>query len=234
MNKLTIATIGLLLSLLAQGPARAAEIDVGITERIPFITIEYQGKQVRVMRVQDTEHQLTGGFTKTSRKCPPFCFQPMEVAPGVATVGELEVIQFMRRQYSSGTGLIIDARVPSWYEKGTIPGSVNIPFTIFDKEKGDAEKLDQAMKFFGVKAVDGENAVGFWDKLFGNKNVKGNWDFSQAKELLLFCNGAWCGQSPTAIRSLLELGYPANKLHYYRGGMQMWQLGGFTTVVPED
>jgi rhodanese-related sulfurtransferase len=222
------------LSALISGSAIAADIEVKITANIPFITIQYQGKQVRVMRIQDQEHKLVGGFTKTSRKCPPFCFQPMEVAPGVATVGEVEVINFMRYQYSSGTGLIVDARVPSWHKKGTIPGSVSVPFTVFDREKGAPAKLDKAMKLFNVKATSGEDAVGFWEKLFGARQVKGNWDFTDAKELLLFCNGAWCGQSPTAIRALLELGYPPQKLYYYRGGMQMWQLGGFTTLVPED
>jgi hypothetical protein len=27
------------------------------------------------------------------------------------------------------------------------------------------------------------------------------------KLYLLYCNGAWCGQSPTAINALIELGY---------------------------
>ena len=27
-------------------------------------------------------------------------------------------------------------------------------------------------------------------------------------------------------------GYPGDKIKYYRGGMQMWQLWGLTTVVP--
>lgn len=234
MKSIISAMACVYLSALISGSAIAADIEVKITANIPFVTIEYQGKQVRVMRIQDQEHKLVGGFTKTSRKCPPFCFQPTEVAPGVTTVGEVEVINFMRYQYSSGTGLIVDARVPSWHKKGTIPGSVSVPFTVFDKEKGDPAKLDAAMKLFNVKAISGEDAVGFWDTLFGSRQTKGNWDFTDAKDLLLFCNGAWCGQSPTAIRALLELGYPPEKLYYYRGGMQMWQLGGFTTLVPED
>jgi rhodanese-related sulfurtransferase len=51
---------------------------------------------------------------------------------------------------------------------------------------------------------------------------------------LLWCNGPWCGQSPRAIRALISLGYPAEKLYYYRGGMQMWQSLGLTTVLPSD
>jgi rhodanese-related sulfurtransferase len=47
---------------------------------------------------------------------------------------------------------------------------------------------------------------------------------------VLYCNGIWCGQSPTNIRQLLALGYPAHKLKWYRGGMQSWKALGLTTV----
>jgi hypothetical protein len=44
----------------------------------------------------------------------------------------------------------------------------------------------------------------------------------------------WCDQSPRAIKGLLHLGYPAEKLLYYRGGMQDWMILGLTVVTPED
>jgi hypothetical protein len=40
----------------------------------------------------------------------------------------------------------------------------------------------------------------------------------------------WCGQSPTNIRQLLSMGYPADKLKWYRGGMQDWQILGLTVM----
>jgi rhodanese-related sulfurtransferase len=55
-------------------------------------------------------------------------------------------------------------------------------------------------------------------------------DFSQAKTLVLYCNGPWCGQTPSSIEALLDLGYPANRLKWYRGGMQAWQGLGFPIV----
>ena len=55
-------------------------------------------------------------------------------------------------------------------------------------------------------------------------------DFSKAKTLVLFCNGMWCGQSPNNIKSLLKMGYPADKIKWYRGGMQDWEVLGLTTV----
>ena len=56
--------------------------------------------------------------------------------------------------------------------------------------------------------------------------------FKRAKTLVFFCNGPWCGQSPTNIRVLLKHGYPPHKLKYYRGGMQMWESLGLTTIKP--
>jgi len=40
----------------------------------------------------------------------------------------------------------------------------------------------------------------------------------------------WCGQSPTNIKDLLALGYPAHKIKWYRGGMQDWEILGLNTA----
>ena len=91
------------------------------------------------------------------------------------------------------------------------------------------------LESFGAKQRDEVNPVlrvvetlGFMD---GDMKTD-SWDFSQAKDVLLWCNGPWCGQSPRAIKALLALGYPADKIYYYRGGMQMWQSLGLTTIKP--
>lgn len=39
---------------------------------------------------------------------------------------------------------------------------------------------------------------------------------------IFFCNGPQCPQSQTAIKNLLDAGYPADRLLYYRGGMHDW------------
>ena len=48
--------------------------------------------------------------------------QPIGLAPGVRTVGELEVIEHLR----AGRPLV-DCRLPEYVKRGTIPGAVNIP-----------------------------------------------------------------------------------------------------------
>lgn len=47
---------------------------------------------------------------------------------------------------------------------------------------------------------------------------------------ILFCNGPRCPQSPRAIRSLIEAGFRAEALAYYRGGMHDW----VTLSMPTD
>ena len=64
----------------------------------------------------------------------------------------------------------------------------------------------------------------------GIKKVNNTLDFSEAKELLLFCNGAWCSQSPKMIKALLKLGYPPQKMKWYRGGMEDWLGFNMTTT----
>ena len=180
-------------------PLAAQAGNVGITKDIMSITVQTKNGPVKIIRNQDNNAVIAPGFAKTSRKCPPFCVQPQKVAPGVETVGELEVVKYMEKG-----GLIIDARTVEWHVKGTIPGSKSIPYTQVASRLGE----------LGCK-----------------KGAK--WDCSNAKTVMLFCNGLWCGQSPTAIRAMLREGYPASKILYYRNGMQGWQSLGLTVVEGE-
>ena len=212
-------------------------LDVKITQDLDSMPVHHGTEFIKIERIQDQENVLTGGFTKTSRKCPPFCIQPLHVAPGVTTVGELELLEFIDKKLELDKGILIDARTPSWYEKGTIPGSVNMPFTSFDPKHSIGE-LKAALSKLNVKMKNGNDAS-LVDTIIGwfsadAKAADSPWDFSQAKEILLYCNGMWCGQSPTAIKNLLSLGYPANKIYYYRGGMQSWQSLGLTVYKPKQ
>ncbi len=136
---------------------------------------------------------------------------PIKIADGIETYGELEVINFMKKAQSDDSLLLVDARMVAWYEKRTIPSSINMPFKSFDPKNADFEiVLDTA----GVEFEDGV------------------YDFSGAKTMLLFCNGTWCPQSVWAIQNLLKIGYPKEKLLWYRGGMNSWTSLNLTTIVP--
>lgn len=202
-------TSALLLMLALSGISHAQnDIKVGITAAMPSVQVIHGSSLIEVKRIQDTNNKLVDDFSKTSRPCPPFCIHPMEAAPGVPTVGELDVLDFINKEVKQGVGLLIDARMPKFYNSETIPGSVNIPFVLF------TSSADDILPLLGVE----------------NNNNK--WDFNNANELLLWCNGPWCDQSPRAINALVQAGYPPAKLRYYRGGMQLWKIFGLTTIQP--
>jgi len=51
------------------------------------------------------------------------------------------------------------------------------------------------------------------------------------KPIIAFCNGWWCGQSPTGIKALISLGYKG-KIYWFRGGNQDWSDAGLPFVKP--
>ena len=129
----------------------ARDVTVKITKDKSYSTVHDGKELIKISRIQDTSHVIDGSFAKTSRPCPPFCINPMSIDERVETVAELEVIKFMETSMYRGDGMIIDARTPSWYKKGTIPGSVNIPFTMFEK---DVNGVELAEVFESIGAVE--------------------------------------------------------------------------------
>jgi rhodanese-related sulfurtransferase len=183
-----------------------------IAEDLPVAEVEVGGLALRIERAQDPAAMLTGEFARTARACPPFCVQPIRIDPAVPTWGELELIGFLQEAVAAGSGILIDARLPEWQAKGTIPGAVNVPFATLAPDNPYRQDI-----LIALGAVPGAN---------------GRMDFSTALDVVVFCNGAWSDQAPRAIRHLLDAGYPAEKLRYYRGGMQDWQVLGLTVAPP--
>jgi rhodanese-related sulfurtransferase len=167
------------------------------------------------MRNQDQKNQVNPDYARTSRKCPPFCIRPIITHQGVETIAELEVINYIQEMAAGKNVMLVDNRTPDWHIKGTIPGAVNVPYTRINRRMGaDNVSVAESLALFG--AVEGDKG----------------WDFSKAKTLVMFCNGMWCGQSPLGIDGITELDYPVEKIKWYRGGMQDWELLGLTTVKP--
>lgn len=54
-------------------------------------------------------------------------------------------------------------------------------------------------------------------------------EFESNKQVVFFCNGPQCSQSPTATRELLDAGFPPERIRYYRGGMHDWVTLGLPT-----
>jgi rhodanese-related sulfurtransferase len=113
--------------------------------------------------------------------------QPIELAPGVRTIGELELVEHLEQGRPA-----IDTRLEKFHREATIPGARWIPHDDI------LEHLDEL-------------------------------DF--ASPTVFFCNGPQCTATPEAIAKLLEAGYPAAAILYYRGGMHDWMTLGFPTVA---
>ena len=207
---------------------------VGITPDLMSVTVTHNGSAVEIKRNQDNSNTVIPAFAKTSRHCPPFCIQPMSLAEGVETLGELELLDYAAQMEAGDKNImLIDSRTPDWVAKGTIPSAVNVPWTQLVPAKGATTEgitgvmVDQ----FNVKVAEGADEIAI-DDAIANNAVSEVFDYSNAKTLVLFCNGMWCGQSPASIKTLLKYGYPAEKIKWYRDGMQSWEILGFNTVKP--
>lgn len=207
---------------------------VGISPELMSINVTHSGSVVQIKRNQDNKNTIIPAFAKTSRPCPPFCIQPMTIAPGVETLGELEVISYIQKMEDGDRSITIaDSRTPDWVEKGTIPGAINVPWTELAPVKGATTEsiMGVMIDTFGVKLAAGADEFAVDEAIVEGTTSK-VFDYSGAKTLVLFCNGMWCGQSPASIKSLLKYGYPAEKIKWYRDGMQAWEILGFNTVKP--
>lgn len=188
----------LLLPLLLPVLAWAEDKPVNIGKDVASVTVPVPGGEAVIRRIPDADNHLTGDWARTSRPCPPFCIQPMSPAPGVTTIGELELIELLQ----DPEVVVMDSRLPDWFAGGSIPGAINVPYT---------EVIDRLGDLGCEPDFDG-------------------WACETPKRVALFCNGNWCGQSPTAIRNMIEAGFPADHIHYYRGGMQAWRLLGLSVT----
>ena len=97
--------------------------------------------------------------------------------------------------------IVVDTRTKETQYGGTIPGTVNFPFNEI------ADRLDE----------------------LGCEESTAGWNCQEALEVVLYCNGPNCGQSPRAMSAMVAAGFPATKISYYRGGMLAWTSLGLTT-----
>ena len=138
---------------------------------------------------------------------------PMKAAENIDSYGEVEVLDFIEKSKNNKNLLLVDTRTENWYNHETIATAVNVPY-VYMKKSQYPDEFEEALETFGVEKKDGK------------------YDFTNAKTLLMFCNAIWCGQSPEAMKELIAIGYPQEKMKWYRGGMQSWLSVGLTTIKP--
>jgi rhodanese-related sulfurtransferase len=188
MKNLLIGLAGLVFPVIAFG--QAATIAPGTPLQI--------FKDVESVVVQTIDGPVT--ITRQMTACGKNggVMQPLVPVAGVHPVAEIEVIEALNDDGS----IVVDMRDVNDRVKGTIPGSVGIPYT---------------------EVVDRMNELGC------SKSGQ-TWNCSDAKKVYAFCNGPACPQSPIAIRAMTREGFPAERIYYYRGGMLDWDALGLTSI----
>lgn len=208
-----------ILFCLSAGILSAAEsMPVNITGKLKSVEVMHNGKNMRIQRIQDNDNLIDLDYALTSRPCPPFCIQPISIAEGVETIGELEMLDYLQQVGDSKSPiLVIDSREASWLRKGMIPGAINIPWKKLHSKHADPNEIAEILQ----------------TRFDANRYGDALWDFTNSKTLVFYCNGPWCGQSPSSVRALLAIGYPPQRIKWYRGGIQSWKSFGLTLAYPE-
>lgn len=205
LSILTLSLLSFQFSFAEEKPTKK----IMITRSMFDVDVKHKGKAIKIMRVQEKQNKIVPFYRRTTRGTiqPMYPFKPHQVD----TIGEREMIDYVKEMSEGDESIIIiDSRTPVWVRKsGLIPGAVNIPFTKFKSTDDTLEIMEDQ-----------------FDVITGD-----TFDYSNAKTLVMYCNGTWCGQSPTAIKKLLRMGYPAAKIKYYRGGMQSWMSLGLTVIT---
>ena len=162
---------------------------------------------------QYASHQISSACKSTFITSAGKTIFPMKLHKDVETYGELEVLTFIKEMQNDPSMLLVDSRDEEWYAFRTIPGADNMHYVYITMPDVFPEEFEASLVKLGI--------VMRKDRTY---------DFSDAKTVLFFCNGAWCSQSPKMIEGLLALGYPPQKIRWYRGGMQTWLAAGMTST----
>lgn len=144
---------------------------------------------------------------------------PLIIFDGIKTVAEIEVLEFIENKSSKipDKYILVDSRTKDWFDAGTIPSAVNIPYDELSYDEDFELEYERAFELLGVKILG-----------------KDKYDFSNAKTAIFFCNGSWCAQSPRAIIKLIKIGYPKDKILWYRGGIAAWAGVSLTLTKKEE
>lgn len=178
---------------------KLSDSTIKISETLSSIDVSHLGEEMSIER----------SASKEAPSCPPFCIQPMRIE-GIKTVAELETLAFIKDLKKKKSQLIIDVRKSKAYKEETIPGAINLPYTML---------------------IDGSPYQKEVLKLLGSgKKLKKKWFFKHPHQLLIFGNSSFSPEAFDAITQLIKLGYPKDKILYYRGGVKAWKASGLTLI----
>lgn len=167
----------------------------------------FNGSEVTIARDTPEAERVAQRFISADASCGGACIAPMQVAQGVETLGEAEVLDFLVSQVATGRGLMVDARAPAERAKGFIPGTVSLPHNTLAPDNAYRKDILLAL---------------------GGRSYEDVFNFSDARILLIYDNGPSSDDAGRLVTNLLAAGYPPEMIRYYRGGMQVWSVLGFS------
>ncbi|MEN8132094.1 MAG: rhodanese-like domain-containing protein [Pseudomonadota bacterium] len=197
------------------------------------IEVLHDGKPVCIHCNIDIDHVLKNELFGSLPQCPPYCVGPVQKDLGVSKIDEHGILEFMKNRLSEGTGALIDTRRSELHIKGSIPGAINIPYTVFYM-RSDSAELEAVLNGLGVERIDhwvvaASGGRGKGSALAAPDHYERDYDF--AKELVVWGGGPMDSAASLAVTGLLGLGYPAEKISYYHGGLQFWRAFGLNVVT---
>jgi hypothetical protein len=167
----------------------------------------FNGERIKISRDNPQAAQFVLAFAGSAGSCGAPCIAPLNVAPGVRTLDEIEVLNFLVSEVAGNRGLMVDARLPQDRALGYIPGSVSLPYSTMDPENDFKDDILRAL---------------------GAREFEGVFNFADARQLLVYDKGPGSNDAGVLVSALLAAGYPPEMIRYYRGGMQVWSVLGFS------
>ena len=154
----------------------------------------------------NTKHFIVGSGKRTSlihRKMTGCAKNRGVLQPLVPIEGiKLATETDVLRSINCEDSILVDMRSDEQYFKETIPTSINIP----------PDDIYSNMEKLGCSEIS-----------------DGKFDCSKSYLIYGFCNGPACGKAGKVIKEIVHLGFPIDKIRYYRGGMLTWCALGLTT-----
>lgn len=170
----------------------------------------FKGERIEIRPDMATAAPYAARFAAMRSACDPACFAPMSVADGIETIDENMVLAFLVETVSKNEGLLlVDARMPDARAQGFIPGSVSLPATTLAQENRYQREVLNAL---------------------GVRMLKDILNFAGARDLVVYDAGPDKNDANGLVANLLAVGYPVEKIKYYRGGMKVWSVLGLTVT----
>ncbi len=171
--------------------------------------VAFDANAAAITQAPSADLARLGPLTARPVGCGTVCLSPTLAGAGVATVGEPEVIRFLSQTVANGGGLLIDARNRDARDGGAIAGSTNIPVAVLQPD--NPYRVDILMAL-------------------GAQRVADRLTFDTAAPVMIYDSGPADDQATALVAALLDAGYPADRITYYRGGMLVWVALGLSVA----